>query len=61
MMDCHIKFNDNSLSRYQCEFKWIQGRWAVIDGTEKKASTNGTWVFLDEFTEITPGMIIKIG
>jgi len=59
--DCHVKFEGNNLSRYQCNFKYVDSQWHVCDGTGKKPSANGTWIFVDKFQEIKPGMKIKIG
>jgi pSer/pThr/pTyr-binding forkhead associated (FHA) protein len=59
--DCHVRFEGNNFSRYQCNFKYIDGQWHVCDGTGKKPSSNGTWILVDKFQEIKSGMKIKIG
>ena len=62
MADCHIKFDDNSLSRYQCSLMFVEGKgWFVMDGDGKKCSTNGTWLFVDELFEIFNNMVFKAG
>ena len=61
MNDCAVKFEGNSLSRYQCAFEYIDNAWYLSDGWEEKPSTNGTWLFLEEFYEIKESAIIKIG
>ena len=62
MTDCHIKFDDNSLSRYQCSLLFVEDKgWFVMDGDGKKCSTNGTWLFVDELFEIFNNMVFKAG
>ncbi len=79
MSDCDIKFDDTSLSRYQCTYHFFGGRWflekiqkkyrlyykenqwVVEDGYNGKGSTNGTWLFVDEFFKIYDGMVFKAG
>jgi len=61
MVDCAIRFDDSSLSRYQCIIIYQEGEWVLYDGNGKKLSTNGTWLFADEFFKIYDGMIFKIG
>lgn len=60
MADCRIRFDDNSLSRYHCMITF-NGWWYIQDGDGKKISTNGTWLFVDEFFEIFHGMLFKAG
>jgi pSer/pThr/pTyr-binding forkhead associated (FHA) protein len=62
MVDCRIRFDDSSMSRYQCTifFDSIKG-WMLVDGTTEKRSTNGTWLFVEEEYEIFEGMIFKAG
>ncbi len=59
--DCHVRFEGNNFSRYQCSFKYIEGQWHICDGTGKKPSSTGTWILVDKFQEIKSGMKIKIG
>jgi hypothetical protein len=54
-------FDDTSLSRIQCTIKYAYNRWVIVDGTGKRGSTNGTWLFLDNFVDIYDGMLIKMG
>mmetsp|Transcript_27005 Transcript_27005/g.23891 ORF Transcript_27005/g.23891 Transcript_27005/m.23891 type:complete len:129 (+) Transcript_27005:720-1106(+) len=61
MHDCQIKFEGNSLSRYQCTLENINGNWYVNDGAEGKVSTNGTWLFVEDFFEIQDNSVIKVG
>lgn len=63
MADCNIKFDDNSLSRYQCSILYVEDMgWFVRDGDgDKKPSTNGTWLFVDEPYEINNNMVFKAG
>jgi len=61
MNDCHIKFDDNNLSRYQCTFKYVNNAWYIIDGVKNKPSTNGTWLLVDNTVELFHQMIVKIG
>lgn len=35
--------------------------WMIMDGDGKKLSTNGTWLFAEQFFEIYDGMIFKAG
>ncbi|CAG9318054.1 unnamed protein product [Blepharisma stoltei] len=60
MADCNIRFDDSSLSRYQCIFKF-EDSWYLIDGDGRKLSTNGTWLFCEDFFEIFDGLVFKAG
>ena len=65
-ISCNIILEDTLLSRFHCtlEYKDEEG-WVIYDGkiddelTEKKPSTNGTWLYLIEETQITDSMIFK--
>jgi pSer/pThr/pTyr-binding forkhead associated (FHA) protein len=62
MAECNIRFDDNSLSRYQCSLYHVAGKgWMVTDGDGKKGSTNGTWLFVDDMFEIFNNMVFKAG
>lgn len=61
MNDCGIKFDGNTLSRYQSSFEYRDGAWYASDGFGEKTSTNGTWLFLGDFFEVKGGTLIKIG
>lgn len=58
MTDCHIRFDDSSLSRYQCTIKYDEG-WTICDGDGNKFSTNGSWLFADSPIELQDGMVFK--
>jgi pSer/pThr/pTyr-binding forkhead associated (FHA) protein len=60
MSDCDIRFEDSSLSRYHC-FLYFDENWLVQDGDGKKSSTNGTWLFAEQFTELDDEMVFKAG
>lgn len=40
---------------------YYQGQWKLTDGDGEKHSTNGTWLFADEFFTVFDGMIFKVG
>lgn len=61
MIDCKIRFDDNSLSRYQCTMRFENQKWVLRDGDGKKSSTNGTWLFADEYFEIYEDLVFKAG
>jgi hypothetical protein len=35
--------------------------WMIMDGDGKKLSTNGTWLFVEQFFEIYDGLAFKAG
>jgi len=41
--------------------EYINNKWYIIDGTEKKPSSNGTWLFLENLNPIFEGMIVRAG
>ena len=65
-ISCNIIVNDTLLSRVHCtiEYKDNEG-WFILDGkideelSEKRPSTNGTWLYLTEETSISNKMIFK--
>jgi hypothetical protein len=57
--ECEIKFDDNSLSRYQCCINYVNG-WTLKDGFTKP-STNGTWLYVEEPFPISDEMLFKVG
>ena len=61
MQDCDVKFDGTSLSRYQTSIEFENGEWYVSDGYNGKPSTNGTWIFAEDFFELDDNSIIKIG
>jgi hypothetical protein len=60
MTDCTIKFDDNSLSRYHSIITFKE-KWIIEDGDGQNQSTNGTWLFAEDFFEIYDGMVMKVG
>ena len=60
MTDCQIRFEDTSLSRYHCALHYEKS-WMIHDGEQEKPSTNGTWLFAEQFFEIFDGMTFKVG
>jgi pSer/pThr/pTyr-binding forkhead associated (FHA) protein len=61
MVDCGVRFDETSLSRYQCLVSYVGGRWQLEDGDGQKGSTNGTWLYVDDYFEVTDGMVLKAG
>ena len=61
MPDCSIKFEDTSLSRYQCCLQYSAAGWTLSDGDGSKPSTNGTWLFLDDYFQLETGTTFKAG
>ena len=65
-ISCNIIVDDNLLSRVHCtiEYKEDEG-WVIYDGkieddiSQNRPSTNGTWLYLIEETQIDDGMIFK--
>ena len=46
------------LSKTHCML-YYDNEWRIKDGYEGKQSTNGTWMYLEEETEINEGMVFK--
>ena len=62
MADCEVLFDDTSLSRYQCTLFYKENEgWYAADGDSVKTSTNGTWLFLDDYFPIESDMVFKAG
>ena len=59
--DCDIRINDKLLSKNQAHivFSPDHTSWWLIDGYNNKASTNGTWLYLNEDFEMHNGMVFK--
>ena len=63
--ECDIVIDDSLLSRVHCtiiykeNIGWVLRDGRYIDEDESKSSTNGTWLYLMEETEIYEGMIFK--
>ena len=65
-ISCNIIIDDSLLSRVHCTIDYTEDEgWIIYDGkidddiNNNKASTNGTWLFLIEETEIKDGLIFK--
>ena len=61
--DCDFSFpKDKSFSRFQTSFEYddINKEWSIIDGKDKKSSTNGTWIFGTHSFIIRNEMIVEI-
>ena len=57
---CDIYIKDRMLSRIHCLLIFIDNNWYIKDGNENNnESTNGTWMFANEETEIKDGMKFK--
>jgi pSer/pThr/pTyr-binding forkhead associated (FHA) protein len=57
---CDVYIKDRMLSRIHCILVFIDNNWYIKDGNENKnESTNGTWMFANEETEIKEGMKFK--
>ena len=37
-----------------------EGHWVIYDGDGKRASTNGTWLYLEDCYELIHGDIVKV-
>lgn len=61
MADCSIMFDDTSLSRYQTMMTFVEGSWRLEDGDGTKSSTNGTWLYVDDYFKVHDGMVFKAG
>lgn len=59
--DCTIQFDHTSLSRHQCVITYKPEGWTVQDGDGVKGSTNGTWLFIDDYFPMESGMVFKAG
>ena len=57
---CDVYIKDRMLSRVHCILVFIDNNWYIKDGNENiNKSTNGTWMFANEETEIKEGMKFK--
>ena len=57
---CDIYIQDKMLSRIHCILFYADNNWYIKDGNENgNLSTNGTWVYANEKTEIKEGMKFK--
>lgn len=61
--DCDFPFpNNKSFSRIQTTFEYDEENqeWIIIDGSNVKSSTNGTWVFCTHSFVIKDKMIAEV-
>ena len=57
---CDVYIKDRMLSRIHCIIFYIDNHWYIKDGNENgNESTNGTWLYANEETEIKEGMRFK--
>ena len=57
---CDVYIKDRMLSRIHCIIFYIDNNWSIKDGNENgNESTNGTWLYANEETEIKEGMRFK--
>lgn len=58
---CHVAIDDESMSRIQCTiaYEFPNGGWSLRDGDGRKRSLNGTWVLIQEYTEVYHTMVVK--
>jgi len=59
---CGISIEDTLVSKVQTTFRFREG-WEVVDGKGEsgRPSTNGTWLYVREDTELRPTMVLKVG
>jgi pSer/pThr/pTyr-binding forkhead associated (FHA) protein len=59
--ECDIMINDKLLSKCQSHIKYVSqvDQWVMCDGYQSKASTNGTWLYLNEDHLMSSGMVFK--
>ena len=59
--NCNIIIEDMMLSKIQCRIEYIsrEKKFYLNDGDGKKESTNGTWVFIINPTQITNNFLFK--
>lgn len=59
--ECNIRISDRLLSKQQASIQFFKQEqsWVLTDGFGGKASTNGTWMYLNEDFQMHPGMVFK--
>jgi hypothetical protein len=63
--ECDIKIDDKLLSKVQCHIQLEFSEdgnyhWMLYDGgPQGKASTNGTWLYINEDVQVYDGMVFK--
>lgn len=57
--ECDLSINDRLLSKVQCHIRVMfdpddlsNYDWVIVDGHNQKTSTNGTWIYISQDTEI---------
>ena len=63
---CNFNINLNNISKIQTtffitSFAFEDNVWVIYDGGENNPSTNGTWIFLEDFFKIFDQMTFKAG
>ena len=61
--ECDYSFpKDKSFSRFQTTFEYDENKkeWSIIDGKDKKSSTNGTWILGSHSFLIKNEMMVEI-
>jgi hypothetical protein len=58
---CQLCFSDPDLSQYQAAIDFVKGAWVLTDGTRGRPSSNGTWLFLLDPTEISAELVFRVG
>jgi len=58
---CNLQILDKLLSKCHCTIKFneSEGFWVLYDGTINNPSTNGSWLYANEYIEIYDKMIFK--
>ena len=57
-----IEFNDERVSHLQTKLFYERNKWFIIDGNGlEKKSGNGTWLLLDDYTNVWDGCIFCFG
>ena len=59
--DMMIRLSSDGLSRMQCKLECIDDKWYIIDGSEGKPSTNGTWFHVNEPFPLYDKLSFKAG
>ena len=56
---CLLRFDDSLLSKVHALISYNQDHWILTDGDGEKPSTNGTWLYINEETQLFDSMIFK--
>ena len=62
--ECQVIIDDSLLSRFHCSVEFRNDKWYIYDGVKNsdgkiKNSTNGSWKYAFEDTEIVDGLTFK--